>query len=45
MLVLSICTKYLTGSVASTSSFYLNSFYSVDEETCAHSQVHALLSA
>ena len=45
MLVLSICTKYLTGSVASTSSFYFNSFCSVDEETCAPSQVDALLSA
>ena len=39
-----MCSKFLTSSVAST-SFRSNSFYSVDEENSASSQVDTLLSA
>ena len=42
MLVLLICSKYLTCSIASTSSFHSNSFYSVYEENSAPSLVDTL---
>ena len=40
-----MCSKFLTSSVDSTTSFHSNSFDSVDEENSASSQVDALLSA
>ena len=40
-----MCSKFLTSSVDSTTSFHSNSFDSVGEEKSASSQVDALLSA
>ena len=40
-----MCSKFLTSSVDSTTSFHSNSFDSVDEENSFPAQVNALLSA
>ena len=40
-----MCSKFLKSSAACFTSLYSNSFYSVDEENSASSQVDALLSA
>ena len=40
-----MCSKFLKSSAACFTSLHSNSFYSVDEENSASSQVDALLSA